>query len=272
MKIIHLILSAVKRIAIFWGVFILYHIIFSSFFPVDEDNYLMAPDWYVWLGIALATCVAFLDKICALASVSPKKTRKTEQKQALAPDTITAEKTPYVVTVEDMQQFSDIPIAWSYIPHLMHTNGVYWAMLNWNNQKIVLKYLEQVNDIITDSHTYIDGLNGICIDLGEIDFDYPVPMYRDSMCNTRIECCPYTSAGKMSKYPVTIQWATKFNQSGTRCSGYIKILRDGNIGSALASINGYKFKIGLHGATLVLLRVDNPFIGGNLFKFSENYD
>lgn len=268
--VIRFVLRSVKRAVIFLGTFLVYHIIFSNFFPVDETNTLIAPDWYMWLGIALAAGVAFVDKIRTFVSGSTKRTHHTKHKQAAEP--ISAEKPARVVTVEDMQQFPDIPIAWSYILNLMHTNGVYWAMLNWNNQKIVLNYLSQINDIIVDAQTYIEGLDEVCIDLNEIDFDYPTPMYQNSMCSTRIECCPYTSAGKISKYPVTIQWATKFDKTGTRCSGSIKILRDGNIGSAVASIRGFKFKIGLHGTTLVLLRVDNPYTGGNLFKFSETYD
>lgn len=175
-------------------------------------------------------------------------------------------------TVDDMQQFPDIPIAWSYIMQLQHTNGIAWCQLNWNNQQIVLQYISQINDIIEDAQSYVDGIGNAHIDLYSMDFDYPVPMYMNSMCNTRIECYPYTATGKLSKYPVVIQFATKQDAASLRTVGEIKILRDGNIGAATASINGNTFKIGLHGTSLVLKRVDNPYLGGNLFKFSEIYD
>ena len=175
-------------------------------------------------------------------------------------------------TVEDMQQFPDIPIAWQYIVELNHTDGIAWCQLNWNNQQIVLRYISQINDIIVDAQSYVDGIGKAHIDLYSMDFNYPMPMYMNSMCNTRIECYPYTTTGKLSKYPVLIQFATKQDANGLRSVGEIKILRDGNIGAATVSINGNTFKIGLHGTSLVLKRVDNPYLGGNLFKFSEIYD
>lgn len=175
-------------------------------------------------------------------------------------------------TVDDMQQFPDIPIAWSYIMQLYHTDGIAWCQLNWNNQQIVLQYISQINDIIVDAHSYVDGIGDAQIYLYSMDFDYPVPMYKNCMCNTRIECYPYTATGKLSKYPVIIQFATKFDDEGLRAIGEIKILRDGNIGSATVHIQGNTFKIGLHGTSLVLKRVDNPYLGGNLFKFSETYE
>lgn len=175
-------------------------------------------------------------------------------------------------TVDDMQQFSDIPIAWSNVMELQHTDGVAWCQLNWNNQKIVLQYISQINDIIVDAQSYVDGIADAHIDLDSMDFDYPVPMYRNSMCNTRIECYPYTATEKLSKYPFVIQFATKFDSSGLRATGEIKILRDGNIGAATVHIHGNTFNIGLHGTSLVLKRVDNPYMGGNLFKFSETYN
>lgn len=44
----------IKRIIIFFGTFMLYHILFSSFFPVDENNVLQAPDWYIYLGLLIS--------------------------------------------------------------------------------------------------------------------------------------------------------------------------------------------------------------------------
>lgn len=48
----------VKGIIIFFGTFLLYHIIFSHFFPVDENNVLQAPDWYVYIGMAISIIVS----------------------------------------------------------------------------------------------------------------------------------------------------------------------------------------------------------------------
>lgn len=49
-----------KGLCIFFGIFILYHIVFSSFFPVDENNVLQAPDWYIVVGMAVSTFAAVL--------------------------------------------------------------------------------------------------------------------------------------------------------------------------------------------------------------------
>lgn len=48
----------IKRIIIFLGTFMLYHILFSSFFPVDENNVLQAPDWYTYLGLLVSAITA----------------------------------------------------------------------------------------------------------------------------------------------------------------------------------------------------------------------
>ena len=44
----------VKGIVVFFGTFMLYHIVFSNFFPVDENNVLQAPDAYIYIGTAVA--------------------------------------------------------------------------------------------------------------------------------------------------------------------------------------------------------------------------
>lgn len=175
-------------------------------------------------------------------------------------------------TIEDMQQFSDIPFAWSYVDKLQHTDGVAWFMLNWNNKQIAMHYIAEVNQIVANAAEYIPdiGDNSICID--NLDYDYPHPMYKGCMCQTRVECFPYTASGKLSKYPALLQFATKSNSNGVRAIGTIKILRDGSIGAATFSANGNNFKIGLHGRSLVLQRVDNSYMGGNLFRFSEQYE
>lgn len=56
--------SVWKRVGIFFGAFLLYHILLSSFFPVDENNTLQAPDWYMDLGMVFSLLVAiFYDKV-----------------------------------------------------------------------------------------------------------------------------------------------------------------------------------------------------------------
>lgn len=51
-------MKLMKQIIIFLGTFMLYHIVFSSFFPVDENNVLQAPDWYMYLGLGIAAIAA----------------------------------------------------------------------------------------------------------------------------------------------------------------------------------------------------------------------
>lgn len=47
-------------IPLFFGVFIVYHILLSGFFPVDEDNVLIAPSWYTPVGLLISTGVCVL--------------------------------------------------------------------------------------------------------------------------------------------------------------------------------------------------------------------
>lgn len=66
----------VKAVAIFFAVFLLYHISLSSFFPVDENNYLQAPDWYVPTGFAISFLVA------VFTSRKKRKNGKSNRKNA----------------------------------------------------------------------------------------------------------------------------------------------------------------------------------------------
>lgn len=61
----------------FFGTFLLYHTIFSRFFPVDANNVLQAPGWYIPLGIGISFGVVFL-----LAALS----NKIQPEQSSAPD------------------------------------------------------------------------------------------------------------------------------------------------------------------------------------------
>lgn len=53
-----------KSIFIFFATFIFYHLLFSQFFPVDENNVLQAPDWYSTLGftVSIVSAVYFTRK------------------------------------------------------------------------------------------------------------------------------------------------------------------------------------------------------------------
>ncbi len=66
----------VKAAAVFFAVFLLYHISLSSFFPVDENNYLQAPDWYVPTGFAISFLVA------VFTSCKKRKYGKSNRKNA----------------------------------------------------------------------------------------------------------------------------------------------------------------------------------------------
>lgn len=66
----------VKAVAVFFAVFFLYHISLSSFFPVDENNYLQAPDWYVPTGFAISFLVA------VFTSRKKRKNGKSNRKNA----------------------------------------------------------------------------------------------------------------------------------------------------------------------------------------------
>lgn len=193
-------------------------------------------------------------------------------------------------SISDMDQFVDIPFAWSQVMQLQHSQRKAWMQLNMNNQQVALDYIMQVNQLIVDSHAFVDGISSLSISPDDIDFWFPVPMKKDSINNTYIECTPYTPTGKISKYPATIHFAstrlvTLANGAQFQeypITGIIKILRDGNIGLAdvVFSDNNSplaryevrdpkftRFRIGLFGLALVVKRIDNE--KGNLFKFED---
>lgn len=175
-------------------------------------------------------------------------------------------------TIADMQQFEGIPFGWSWVNELNHTNGIAWFILNMNNQEIAQEYLLQLNNMILDSNTYITGLPDINIvnRLSELDFDYPCPMHKDSMANTRVECYPYTKTGKISKYPINFVFKTKL-LGNSFIFGEAKILRDGNIGSAHVHLthanNVINYTFGLYGLSLVIKSVNINYTP--LYRFKE---
>lgn len=182
-------------------------------------------------------------------------------------------------TIEDMHQFSDIPFGWHWVMQLQHTNGIAWFMLNRNNQEIALSYIAKLNDLIIDAHEYVEGISDLQIDLGRIDFDYPEPMHQYSMANTRVECFPYTKTGKISKYPAILNFRiseTEHLPDGYvfqhhPVSGEVKILKDGNIGSAtvtfIRNLQRIKFTFGLYGLSLVIKRIGTDT--GNIYRFDD---
>lgn len=174
----------------------------------------------------------------------------------------------------DMLQFRDIPFEWQWVVELNHTNGMAWFMLNKNNQFIALCYINQINKIIINAHSYINGINSCKMCTEEIDFFYQIPMHKDSLPNTYVECTPYTKTGKISKYPVILHFASSelitldngYKYQRHPYSGEIRIMRDGNIGMAKISFGYTRFSIGLSGLDLIIKRIDT--IDGNLYKYT----
>ena len=174
--------------------------------------------------------------------------------------------------IEDMYQFVNIPFEWQYVQKLSHTNGKAWFMLNMNNQYVAFKYIDILDKLISEFRECNFNLKNFEIFMEEIDFFYPVPMYKDSIPNTYVECIPYTKTGKKSRYPVILHFASSITRESEQIHPYIgeiKILQDGNIGNATVTfIKKYtKFTFGLHGINLIIKRIDD--INGNIYKFEE---
>lgn len=180
-------------------------------------------------------------------------------------------------TIDDMQQFTGIPFGWSWVASLFHTNGVAWFILNMNNQEIARQYVVQLDNMIHDLATCLDGVGNCSIDIDAIDFDYPTPLSQYSMANTRVECYPYTPTGKLSKYPAVLIFRSKTDDGNSLVSGEIKILKDGNIGNAkVYFINNDAticFSFGLWGKTFLIKKVtkqgasNDPNCYEELFRF-----
>jgi hypothetical protein len=187
----------------------------------------------------------------------------------------TQNATPY--SIEDMYQFIDIPFEWHWVINLNHTNGIAWFQLNRNNQYVALQYIDYINNMIIDAKSYIKKINNFEMCTEEIDFDYPIPMRLDSMTNTRVECTPYTKTGKISKYPVTLRFASSktvvlsngYKYQEHPYMGTIRIMPDGNIGSAsiLFAENHTNFSIGLNGLNLIIKRIDSD--KGVIYKWND---
>lgn len=178
--------------------------------------------------------------------------------------------------IEDMYQFENILFEWHWVQSLFHTNGIAWFMLNMNNQYVAFKYINVLDKLIREFHEFMPELREFEIFMEEIDFNYPIPMHKNSIANTYVECVPYTKTGKKSKYPAILHFSSSEtkNENGNiyqwhPYSGEIKILQDGNIGSAHISFskNYTKFTFGLNGISLIIKRIDS--IHGNIYKYEQ---
>lgn len=118
-------MKIIKRFLIFFVVFILYHIILSNFFPVNEENILLAPDWYIPLGILTATIIAVSWKRTNTLQKWLKWAKTSEQ-----PDTIPKSITepiiePVTQHTSDMptikQESSFVPLPESIIAKTCHS-------------------------------------------------------------------------------------------------------------------------------------------------------
>lgn len=179
--------------------------------------------------------------------------------------------------IDDMYQFEDIPFEWKWVRELNHTDGIAWFMLNTNNQYIALQYIDMIDKLITSAHEYIPSIRQFEFFAEEIDFDYPIPMHKNSVPITYVECVPYTKTGKLSKYPVILHFGSSENEKmGDRIFqwhpywGTIKIMQDGSIGMAniTFSPNHTNISIGLYGSTLIIKRIDSDV--GTLYKYTND--
>ena len=166
--------------------------------------------------------------------------------------------------ISDMVQFEEIPFEWNWVKELSHTNGVAWFMLNMNNQYIALQYINALDRLIVDIHEIVPATNIFEIFANEIDFNYPIPLQKNSVPNTYVECVPYTKTGKISKYPVILHFASSVLENSGNYSyqshpvmGEIKIMKDGNIGAAKVWFGHTIFDFGLNGISLMIKKISN---------------
>lgn len=196
-----------------------------------------------------------------------KKEEKEQEKRYQKQEQVKKERAKQVnkFKIQDMYQFSEIPFEWQWVENLMHTKGKAWFMLNMNNQHVAFQYINAIDEMIGVLRNEIKSFSGYEMFMEEIDFMYPFQAEKDSTPNTYVECCPYTKTGKISKYPVILHFASSELIKNENYSyqihpymGEIKIMADGNIGSAtvLFAKNHTKFSIGLNGLKLVIKRVD----------------
>lgn len=187
-------------------------------------------------------------------------------------------KLNYSFTIKDMEQFSEIPFEWCWVDTLSYSNGIAWFMLNKNNQYIALSVLDFINQILVKSKAYTGFTKKLHICTENINFDFPVPMHKDSLPWTYVQCVPYTPKMKLSKHPAVLhfcEYATKKEYCGFEsyvfCSlGEIFFMQDGNIGKVNLSIPPYKIQIRLHGLNLIVKRIDKFTSMGNIniYKFN----
>ncbi len=196
-----------------------------------------------------------------------------EEEQKDIPGKYKLSRTRSSFEIQDMYQFKDMPFEWNWVVKLNHTDGVAWFLLNKNNQYVALSAINYINNILEESrqYTHFDELLYVCTE--NIDFFYPIPMHKNSLPNTYVECAPYTKTGRISKYPAILHYREKPEKhvyyNGDSCHVYrvygsIYFLSDGNIGKANLTIYDYWIQIRLNGLRLIVQRIGKNTPDGNV--------
>lgn len=96
-------MKKIKNILLFFVFWMIYHLSFSGYFPVDENNDLQAPDWYMFVGIgfALAMTIAFRKRKILLRSIVNKiKKAKHKNNIVIKEKTVVEEKSVVIPHIE----------------------------------------------------------------------------------------------------------------------------------------------------------------------------
>ncbi len=168
------------------------------------------------------------------------------------------------ITSTDMQQFNMMPFnligpVKKFVKEGSHPFA--YIDLDEMNQIAAKQEIEQINEYIIKAKNYIPRLTqDIKIDISKVVFQ----QYDKSYGYSRIMCTPYTFHGKISKYPLSLLFMSKYDIRSYSVTGELFYGKDGKVGKANVSIikNGIQwiFHFKTLGRTFILFRAKTSLV------------
>lgn len=138
-------------------------------------------------------------------------------------------------------------------------------LLSKSNQKKAIHEIKVMNLFLTEAKHLVKLPVNLSVDVDKVEFGEKLVKGIVVERYTFLVCSPYTQTNKISKYPLSLNFASarEVNDSFT---GRLYYMQDGNIGKGEISIfsgkKNYIFTLGLIGTTLSIRKIECDRLNG----------
>lgn len=178
------------------------------------------------------------------------------------PDNLFPEKK--AITNETMKPFENLGYIFDNPIFSLDKDGI--MLLSDENQKKAIREVEGINQFLDNAKLLIKIPKSLFIDAEKLEFGEKI---RNGVVIERYSfliCSPYTQTNKMSKYPLSLNFASA-GEVRNSFSGRLYYMQNGSVGKANISVFSgneiYIFTLGMVGTTLSLKKIECASFDGN---------